>query len=1306
MRFFNIPVFLLIFFSFFSISSFAVDCDDAFLFPGSKLYYADKVIRSGLIEESRRLFPSFVDPIKERALVNKWNERVPAPPLLEAALPDGVYFLKHQQYQPGSQTAVKLHEPGDALIARASYIYEGREFHANVVFSIRALQSNMNTGKKWLVRPGAKAAYLFLHGGGTKSTGSHVGSGQVTHLRKYDVDVVSVDLGWHAQGHREFLYFESEIKAIAVFVQKYFPPNVPVFVGGHSYGSIFSEKLMTMTDRPREEFFFHENLKAAFIFSTAVDAAPGKSMKEKEEAFSRIEIDINHNRQDEMPEAEKDLNKKIILAGKLSPLGNWYASGMIWQLDQSPPVHKGREYIPVYVAVGYYDGLVNSGGFKDLYAKRYDKRHGGLLNVKDYKVLNWLRHRNSEDKNDPSALVKVGHMLSDVRSEDGREDNLQYALTKDWIQSELAESAVKELKTLIIEHMKSSSLDLWTQNRISRKLEELSSLEEINWFIYTDSYVQQLKSSSLDLIKKSIVEKAESSALTSVTGVSNSIRELIRQQLELSSLDEKAKSNIAQKIDEMTSVETVQYFVNRPDDPNIQQFVEGWNPSFRAAVDTLIDKKLNEHKWASIDSPFIRVVQNFANDMAFREYQEDYTYYAHKGNMREISIRNAKILEEIAVIVKPYYSPGMRVMHALVRLQELEREALEKLEAVREELNYITDPDYLKRIPHPEARMALLNLKDQVQSDDHQMEDIAIAASNIMELKTQRGDSLFTNQQTGHVKRTKEFTKYVREGKHDEVIKAMKKMGLSDADHNSLTLLLRELSFNKELERGYFTLRRVDLKVEGIDPDKVERIDHSYEKLMSIDREWRSLENWRTFHSQALGVLWNKHEELLQRVRKDIKTIRDALDGVVSLLPPDSLRGEFQWLEDNAEKMVSAKELLDKVLYEKAAQIFQNHELDSLEITRVLQEQKLVIDNFSVLYDQHVQNRTEYNRRAIVAMEQGELESRLGVEERSLKEAAISLYISFYRARSREENPVLTERDKADIEGRLERIRTAKEIMMIENPQEGEPLLREAVASLYAIGSGIQDPVLLKRKIEETLRRIKTSLKAAVISLYGVGSRGESPVLTERDKADIEGRLERIRTAKEMMIENPQEGELLLREAVASLYAIGSGIQDPVLLEKKIKRTMKRIKASKGVSEEMSERIWEFEETQLRIDMIEQIGGYLALDYVVTYLAKLEAEQIGIENQSIRNRTEYFDSVRHLTNLIPKDARVHTLLQQALQVVNPQRIPIKDILFYSNVDKTQELKYIHNHSMILSAFIKQWGDLRSAFLPFLPTIYE
>ena len=221
----------------------------------------------------------FVDVVEERALQKRWNEKPKIPALLKFLLPQGVHFIKRQLYQPGNATAVKLGEWGSEVIARTHHKYEDRVFHTNVVFSTRALMDNLKEGGKhnWLVGKNATAAFLFLHGGGTKSTGFHVGANMVTRFSHYGIDVISVDLGWHGQGHREFLNVESDIGVLSSFVKKYVPPHVPLFVIGHSWGSVFSELIMRRTDRPTEEFSFHPNLQGVVILSTALDAAPGKS---------------------------------------------------------------------------------------------------------------------------------------------------------------------------------------------------------------------------------------------------------------------------------------------------------------------------------------------------------------------------------------------------------------------------------------------------------------------------------------------------------------------------------------------------------------------------------------------------------------------------------------------------------------------------------------------------------------------------------------------------------------------------------------------------------------------------------------------------------------------------------------------------------------------------------------------------------------------------------------------------------------------------------------------------------------------
>ena len=433
MWFFNIRIFFFVFFFVFSSFSSAQDnCENIF---GSRLYYDNRVLESR--KASRRLHPNFVDPIAERNLQKEWDVELKIPVLLKILLPKDVHFIKYQQYQPGTATAVKVKEPGEALLARAYYSYQNYRFGTNVAFSARALVDNMqhNLEKNWLVGQDAKAAILFLHGGGTKSTGSTVAVPMISHFRQYGIDVVSLDLPWHAQGHREFLDFESEIKVLGAFVQKYIPSNVPLFVWGHSWGSVFAEKLMTMTDRKHPDFQFHSNLKGVIILSTAVDAAPGRTTEEKYKEFLQRLKRTKTELRDEIAESEQDLFNSMVEDGKISPMGAFYSMGTILQLDQTPPSHKGKEWVPALMVVGKHDPLVYL-GFKDLY-----EYYKGLENVETH-YLDKLPY-NSKDKN--MQIQKVGHLIGDYLEKVDSKHSIQTALTSAFIAKQLGLSSLDHL---------------------------------------------------------------------------------------------------------------------------------------------------------------------------------------------------------------------------------------------------------------------------------------------------------------------------------------------------------------------------------------------------------------------------------------------------------------------------------------------------------------------------------------------------------------------------------------------------------------------------------------------------------------------------------------------------------------------------------------------------------------------------------------------------------------------------------------------------------------------------------------------
>ena len=399
----------------------------------SRLFYEEKANQ----HRNANLHSDFSSIAKERGLQQLWNTSKPdTPSLLAAFLPPDTHFIGHQLVRPGAPTAVKLGQPGQSLMIRAYYKYGQHTLGTNTAFSIKALENNMQhlNEKPWLVSRSAIAAVLFLHGGGTKSTGAHVAEAMISHFSDYNVDVVALDLPWHAEGHREFLgSFENEINALGVFARKFIPPHVPLFVWGHSWGSVFAEKIMKMSEQPKESFHFHDNLKGVMILSTAVDAAPGKSIQEKIDRFA-----VRHanamKQTDKFAESEAHIWPEMVEEGKTNPLGSWFTMWTIVQNDQAVPDHKGKNYIPGLMVVGEADPLVFV-GFEDLFHNFYDSLH----NVETH-YLNQLPYFT----NPKGPPQRVGHMLGDYLDPSSKEP-VQYALTQKFIAKQLGLSALTKI---------------------------------------------------------------------------------------------------------------------------------------------------------------------------------------------------------------------------------------------------------------------------------------------------------------------------------------------------------------------------------------------------------------------------------------------------------------------------------------------------------------------------------------------------------------------------------------------------------------------------------------------------------------------------------------------------------------------------------------------------------------------------------------------------------------------------------------------------------------------------------------------
>ena len=317
-------------------------------------------------------------------------------------LPKDVSFIDHALRESPSKALVKFHDKGAGVILRAGYESQNKLLETNVTVTDFGLKNNINQSQKWLIGSHIPIGILFLHGGGTKSSGGHVAQSLINHFTKYNIAVVSPDLPWHGEGPRTIMgNLDQELLALSAFAKKYIHPKVPLFVWGHSWGGSFAHRIMQMTGE-QEKGFFHQNLKGLIITSPGVDPAPGKPISEKKSSYFRRREEALTTKKDLIAPYDKDIFINLILDGKTSPVGEFFSSLTISQLNDKIPDHKGKNYLPSLMVVGKGDLLVYV-GFEDLFHQYY----GSLENIESHYLeeLPLLVNKNK--------LEKVGHILGD-----------------------------------------------------------------------------------------------------------------------------------------------------------------------------------------------------------------------------------------------------------------------------------------------------------------------------------------------------------------------------------------------------------------------------------------------------------------------------------------------------------------------------------------------------------------------------------------------------------------------------------------------------------------------------------------------------------------------------------------------------------------------------------------------------------------------------------------------------------------------------------------------------------------------------
>lgn len=333
----------------------------------------------------------YSNPRYEAQAAQTWTG-VKGPEVLQAMLPEGMTFIDH--VLPGaSEEAVIKTSTGSMVHLRARLGKSGTNMGVNV----NALKSNFSRDKKSVVRDDAEAVIVFIHGGGTKTTGHHVAASLMSWMNPRKVDVVSMDMPWHGEGSRvSHESVKASLEEMREYVKKYVAPaGKPIFLVGHSMGGVVSDLYMRMF--PKDDLF-----SGVVPLSTVADALPGGTPEAKlaQESLINEKNRTNEN----IPASERDLGEALARQNKLSPTCGMFCQVLMFGIDWKMPQHQGQDFLPSLYVIGEGDGLYQ--GFE----KSFQNFVGGLKKS-ELKILSPRR----DIKDREGSLSQVGHLIFDHR---------------------------------------------------------------------------------------------------------------------------------------------------------------------------------------------------------------------------------------------------------------------------------------------------------------------------------------------------------------------------------------------------------------------------------------------------------------------------------------------------------------------------------------------------------------------------------------------------------------------------------------------------------------------------------------------------------------------------------------------------------------------------------------------------------------------------------------------------------------------------------------------------------------------------
>ena len=319
-------------------------------------------------------FSSVKDEID--GISNHWGKTFIAPQAMQNMLPEGIFFINH--IQNGSDgTGIVKRESGDWISLR--YSHSDPLKSTNLGLSAKNIVDWAGEDKKYITRKDSKAVMLWLHGGGTRTTGYQTGSVLTNMLDSYGIDVISFSLPWHDEGPRHIFRNVDEFSDwLLELIKTHIPTDKPVLISGHSMGGLLSDLMMRRSGDPN--FSLGQRVSGFISMAPVADMAPGKSRKKKLRLNQNFKDKIKNLYQDMSP-SDKRILETLAREGKTAHLTFLFVNLMLFDQDWTLPKDLGENLKPNLAIVGKGDGVTYTGleNFFETYLKP-------LINV-DFKII-------------------------------------------------------------------------------------------------------------------------------------------------------------------------------------------------------------------------------------------------------------------------------------------------------------------------------------------------------------------------------------------------------------------------------------------------------------------------------------------------------------------------------------------------------------------------------------------------------------------------------------------------------------------------------------------------------------------------------------------------------------------------------------------------------------------------------------------------------------------------------------------------------------------------------------------------------